>query len=170
MSGVELQAARRAAAERFLGIAAKYTPAGCVVEYRKSLSGRACVRQVQRWYQVGEPVEFERWISAPKPVTRRSLAIFLHECAHHFLGHCHGGRSANRTLIHEQLGIVPRNIPAHVRELEAEKQAFVWMRAEGVAVPRKSAASAKGYIRRKIRQARAAGAKTIDAEARRFAR
>jgi hypothetical protein len=38
-TGSELQAARRAAAERFQAIAMRYVPEGYTVEYRKSLSG-----------------------------------------------------------------------------------------------------------------------------------
>jgi hypothetical protein len=45
-TGAELQAARRAAAERFTAIAMSYMPEGYTVENRKSLSGRHCGKKV----------------------------------------------------------------------------------------------------------------------------
>lgn len=68
LSGSELQAARKTAAERFTAIAMRYVPEGYTIEYRKSLSGR----------HFGQ----RKLIQAPRPVTRKSLYIFLHECAH----------------------------------------------------------------------------------------
>lgn len=131
-----LQVARRAAAERFAAIARKYTPAGVTVSYRKSLSGRA----------------WRDRIEAPRPVTRRALQIYLHECAHVLLGHC-GNRSK----------------PTHVKEWEAETWSFRVMREEGVPVPRKAILGAKRYVRRKIAQAQKRGAKTIDPRVQRWA-
>src|SRR6266699_651150 len=72
-TGTELQAARKAAAERIAGIAAKHTPDDVVVEYRRTLSGCAWVKT--------------RKVSVPKPVTRRALHIYLHEIAHIVLNH-----------------------------------------------------------------------------------
>jgi hypothetical protein len=43
-TGAELQAARKAAAERYAQVAAKHTPRDVVVTYRKGLSGRAWVK------------------------------------------------------------------------------------------------------------------------------
>jgi hypothetical protein len=136
LSGKQLQEARKAAAERFTAIALKYVPAGYVVEYRKSLSGY-CTKTT---------------ITAPRPVTRKSLYIFLHECAHAQLGH------------------FDRKRPRHVEEMEAEKWAHRVMRENGVSVPRSMTRRAKSYVARKIRQARRRGARVIDTEAQRFAK
>jgi hypothetical protein len=59
--------------DRCLACAELNTPAGCAVEYRKSLSGVAYVKQNK--------------MSVPHPVTRRALCIYLHECAHIHLNH-----------------------------------------------------------------------------------
>jgi hypothetical protein len=100
-----------------------------VVEVRRSLSGRA-------WREDGG-----HKISAPRPITRSALHIYLHECAHVALGHCDEN--------------APR-IRAADRERAAEDWAFAKMRANGIAVPRKSQKSARDYVARKVRQGRAA--------------
>jgi hypothetical protein len=138
MSGIALQEARRAAAERFEHIGHLYVPEGYTVKYRKSLSGRHYGKR--------------KLIQAPRPRTRKSLYIFLHECAHAHL-HTHNG-----------------NTPRHVEEMEAEKWAHAKMREHGISVPRLMTKRAKQYVARKIRQAERHGAKTINAEARAFAR
>jgi hypothetical protein len=66
-TGAELQAARRAAAERFTTIAMAHVPEGWTVEYHK---GRAHCNLT------------EKRIRSQRPVTRRALCTFLHECAH----------------------------------------------------------------------------------------
>jgi hypothetical protein len=132
-SGAELQAARRAAAERFTAIAMQYVPEGYRVEYRNCR---------------GYHYPIEKLIQAPRPVTRKSVYIFLHECAHANLRHGHNGK-----------------YPRHVEEMEAEKWAHKKMREHGVPVPRAMTKRAKAYVRRKIRQARVRGAKHIDREA-----
>jgi hypothetical protein len=136
MSGEQLQAARRAAAARFAAVAAKYLPKGYTVAYRKSLSGHCSIGR--------------KHIVAPRPVTRRSLYVFLHECAHAHLNH---------------VGKAPR----HVEEMQAEQWAQRTMRAEGIAVPRKESKEAKRYVFRKLNQAIRRGAKTLNLEAMRFA-
>lgn len=144
-SGADLQAARKAAAERFTAIAMQYVPEGWEVVYRKSLSGYC---------------SYGKRLSVPRPVTRKSLYIFLHECAHAHL-HYPLWVAGNETK---------RKLPlAHVREMEAEKWAHDKMREHGVAVPRSMTHRAKRYVARKIKQARRSGAKRIDSEARRFA-
>ena len=65
-----------------------------------------------------------RVIKAPKPVTRRALYIFLHECAHHILGHIGSPRRK------------PRLVEEMEEEMEAEQWAHATMRAEGLSVPR----------------------------------
>ena len=138
LTGEQLLAARKAAAERFEAIAMKHFPEGYTLEYRKSLSGMHYGKSKR--------------IMAPRPVTRKSLYIFLHECAHAHLGHAHNG-----------------NVPRHVEEMEAEKWAHDKMRESGVAVPRSMTKRAKAYVGRKIKQAKARGAKHIDSAARRYA-
>jgi hypothetical protein len=139
MTGAALQQARKAAAERFAAIAAQYVPEGYTVEYRNSLSGA-------HWGT-------RKLIQAPRPVTRKALYIFLHECAHAQLRHSHNGK-----------------MPRHVEEMEAEKWAHATMRKHGVPVPKAMTKRAKQYVARKIGQAERRGAKRISAEARRFAR
>lgn len=134
---VDLQKARREAAERFYAIGMSCLPAGWTFAFRKSLSGRAFLTR--------------RHIDAPRPVTRKALYIWLHECAH---AHLH----------------VARRPKAHVRELEAEQWAHAKMREHGVPVPRSMTERAKGYVARKITQAERSGAKRIDPAARAFAK
>jgi transposase len=139
MTGAELQAARRAAAERYTAIGLSYVPDGYTVEYRKSLSGK----------HYGQ----RKLIQAPRPVTRKALYIFLHECAHAQLRHSHNSGK----------------IPRHVEELQAEQWAHARMREHGIAVPRAMTKRAKRYVARKIKHALRSGAKRIDPAAKRFA-
>lgn len=134
------EVARKAKAElaiKLEAIAMKYVPEGYKVEYRKSLSGRHYGKQML--------------IQAPRPVTRKSLYIFLHECGHAYYKH------------------QERKEPRHVQEYQAEQFAHETMRNEGIAVPHSMTVRAKAYVRRKIAQAEKRGAKHIDAEARRWA-
>ncbi|KKW20980.1 MAG: hypothetical protein UY62_C0036G0002 [Parcubacteria group bacterium GW2011_GWF2_50_9] len=127
-----------------------------VVRIRRTLSGRA--------YGSGE-------IAAPRPVTRRALAIFLHECAHVALGHVfaptlpHGGTGPAQAASEPRI----RRKPRHVEEYEAEQWAFARMRESGIPIPRKSLRRAKSYVAYKIRQAQRRGAKAVDREAQRWA-
>jgi len=140
------------------------TPAAVrVVRIRKTLSGRA--------YSTAE-------IAAPRPVTRRALHIFLHECAHVALGHVkavetpefgptlpHGGPGPAQAVSGPRIKRKPR----HEEEYEAEQWAFARMRESGIPIPRKSLRRAKSYVAYKIRQARRRGAKAVDREAQRWA-
>jgi hypothetical protein len=140
-SPVDLQAAKRVAAERFEAIAVRHLPPGySVVRYRKNLSGYCDPKN--------------KVIVVPRPRTRKALYIFLHECAH---AHLHRNGSRGR-------------VPRHVEELEAEQWAHARMREAGIRVPRAMTKRAKRYVARKIKQAIARGAKHIDPQARRFAR
>jgi len=140
------------------------TPASVrVVRIRKTLSGRA--------YSSAE-------IAAPRPVTRRALHIFLHECAHIALGHIKADKAAQfaPTLPHGGPGPAQatsepriRHKPRHVEEYEAEQWAFDRMRESGIPIPRKSLRRAKSYVAYKIRQAQRRGAKAVDREAQRWA-
>lgn len=137
LTGAELNAARKVAAERFEAIAKLYVPPGYAVEYRKSLTG----------VHFGPP---RLLIKAPRPITRKSLYVFLHECAH---AHLH----------------VNRHPPVHVMEMEAEKWAHEKMRQHGIPVPRDMTRRAKRYVASKIRRAQARGAKRIDSAAFKYA-
>jgi hypothetical protein len=132
----DLQAARREAAERYFAIGMSYLPAGWTHAFRKSLSGRCYMHK--------------KHISGPKPVTRKSLYIWLHECAH---AHLHAG---------------DKRAKRHVEEMQAEQWAHEVMRSHGVPVPKAMTARAKAYVARKIRQAGPRAA--IDPAARRFAK
>lgn len=132
-----LHEARRAAAHRFYAIGMAHLPPGWTYVFRKSLTGRC-------WYD-------RKHIEAPKPVTRKSLYIWLHECAH-----AHG------------LSRATKKQPVHVIEMLAEQWAHEKMRAAGVSVPRVMTARAREYVARKIRQA---GPRAkIDPAARAFAK
>ncbi|SRR6266566_7328961 len=124
-TGAELQAARKAVAERFMAIVMQYVPEGYTIEYRKSLSGRHWVKR--------------KLIQAPRPVTRKALYIFLHECAHAHLHRDHRQK-------------------VHIMEMEAEKWTHEKMREHGIAVPRKMTTGAKAYVGRKIAAGIARGA------------
>ena len=113
-----------------LAVAEKYTPEGVTVEYRMSLSGRAFTREGR--------------MSVPRPVTRRALYIYLHECAHFAL---HSGRRKHR----------------YIEEMEAERWTAAMMRREKIPVPQKSVEEGKCYVRRKVMQALKRGLKCPDA-------
>jgi hypothetical protein len=66
----------------------------------------------------------------PKPVSREALYVYLHECAHHHLGH-------TKPDYRE---------PLWKQEYEAEQWATTTMRREGLSVPRAMIASAKQYV------------------------
>jgi hypothetical protein len=130
-----LVAARKAAAERFYTIGMAHLPEGWTYKFRKALSGRAFLDSKR--------------IEAAKPVTRKALYIWLHECAH---AHLHVGSRK----------------PRHVEEMEAEKWAHEKMREHGVPVPKAMTKRAKRYVARKIEQAHVRGAKRIDPAAQAF--
>ena len=157
----QLRAAKARMRQACIDAALANTPASVrVIRVRRTLSGRAY-----------SPEE----IAVPRPVTRRALHVFLHECAHVALGHVGANKAAQfgPTLPHVGPGAapVPRSgrKPRHVEEYEAERWAFDHMREAGIAVPRKSLKRAKNYVAYKIRQARRRGAKTIDQAAQRWA-
>ena len=124
------------------------TPASVrVICIRRALSGRAY-----------SPEE----IAGPRPVTRRALHVFLHECAHVALGHVGANKAAQfgPTLPHVGPGPTqaapgpkPARKPRHVEEYEAERWAFDRMREAGIAVPRKSLRRAKTVDREALRWA-----------------
>jgi hypothetical protein len=114
--------------ERCMETAERWTPTGIAIKYHRPLWG-------QTWY--------DRMI-APRPVCRQSLYIYLHECAHHHLGHFTGRK------------------PRHVEEYEAERWTHQKMRESGIPVPRSMTLRAKNYVAWMIEQALLCGAKKID--------
>lgn len=135
---VAIKAARDAHKAKLCQVALDNTPANVqVVEIRKNLTGYA-------WCRPGTKM-FGK-LSAPRPFTRKSLYIFLHECAH-FALHADGKRRKR-----------------YIEEMEAEQWAHERMRAAGIAVPRAMTRRAKGYVRRKMMQAFIRGAKRFEPE------
>lgn len=130
-----LQDGRARMAERCREVAAKLAAEAGVVTVEETRSNLS-----------GRASPRERWIKVPPPTTRRRLYIFAHECGHVALNH---------------VGKKPR----HRQEYEAERWAHDALRRHGIAVPKKSTARAKKYVRQKIRQAIDRGAKHIDQEA-----
>ena len=118
-----------------LAVAEKYTPEGVKVEYRRLLSGRAFTREGR--------------MCVPRPVTRRSLYVYLHECAHFKL--------------HSK-----RRKPCYVEEMEAEKWAAAVMRREGIEVHTRSIEGGKRYVRYKVRQTLKRGLQCPDAKVMRW--
>jgi hypothetical protein len=70
-------------------------------------------------------------LAAPRPFTRKALAIFLHECAHFAL---HAAENEDR--------------PPPVKEAEAYRWAFARMREAGIPVPKTMITRARRYIAR----------------------
>lgn len=106
LSPAELQAARAKAAEWYYEVGMSYLPEGWTHEFRKSLSGM-CNGTTKH-------------ICGPRPVTRKSLYIWLHECAH---AHLHFGEEGKRQ-------------PRHVEDMQAEQWAHARMREHDIPVPR----------------------------------
>lgn len=156
----KLKAGKERMRQLCIQVALASTPATVrVVRIRKTLSGRA--------YSAAE-------IATPRPVTRRALHIFLHECAHVALGHVKtaktsefgptlpcGGPGPAQAATESRI----RRKPRHIEEYEAEQWAFGRMRESDIPIPRKSLRRAKSYVAYKIRQARRRGAKVVDREA-----
>ena len=94
-----------------MAIALSCVPEGWTVKYRTSLRGYCKYDS--------------KIIEVPKPVTRKSLCLFLHECAH---AHVHYAWFERPSAY--------RSKPKHVVELEAEQWAHAKMREHGIAVPR----------------------------------
>ena len=139
LNTIDLQQARREAAQRFHAIGMSYLPEGWTFMHCKALAGRCYWKK--------------KYLVGPKPVTRKALYIWLHECAH---AHLHNKSSGPKIR--------------HVEEFEAEQWAHAKMREHGIPVPRVMTERAKAYVARKIRQAEKRGAKRIDPAARKFAK
>jgi hypothetical protein len=130
----------KTAPPNYEAIAKRYLPKSYKVKYHKSLSGI---------HYGGN----RNLIQAPRPVTVKSLYVFLHECAHAYL---HTGSGTNAA-------------PVHVQEMEAEQWAHAKMAEHGIAVPPETTERARKYVARKIVQAERRGAKQIDIRACEFA-
>ena len=103
-------------------IAKKWRPRGVTIRFRKDeylIPAHATVRN-----------DGSKEMYVPFPKSREALFIFLHECAHHHLGHLKDGY----------------NEPTWLMEYEAEKWAMETMRSEGLHVPRSMIAEAKRYV------------------------
>ena len=125
-----LALARREMRERCIAAALAYIPPNVLaVQPCKGLWGRAHL-------DTGLMV-------APRPLTRKALYIYLHECGHFVL---HGRRRKAR----------------HVEEYEAERWAHAKMREAGLRVPRAMTVRAKAYVARMIHRAIRSGAKHIN--------
>jgi len=108
---------RKKLSENCMDVAMKYLPSGWTYQYRKSLTGRC-------WRQRGH-------ISAPKPVTRRALAIWLHECNHR---HAYS------------------KFPSYYAEYQCEMFAINTMKKEGIEVHEKTITDAKRYVKKRLEQ------------------
>jgi hypothetical protein len=123
--------ARRRASEKLLALGLSFLPDGWTYTYVENWEG-SCF-----WERMH--------IEAPKPVTRRRLHIWLHECAH----------------AHD----VGRGEPPYRAEMLCEQWAFDRMRETGVPAPLVSIDRAKRYVAHLIDKSKRRGAKRIDAEA-----
>jgi hypothetical protein len=121
-------------AERFMAIAMAELPPGWTYSFRKSLSG-CCYTHEKR-------------ISAPKPVSREALYIWLHECAHAHENH------VGQCLL---------------QEVRAEQWAHATMRKHGIAVSKSIIKAAKRNVGSAIVRALVHGEKHIAPEALAFA-
>ena len=120
-----------------------YTPWGTKVTYRKALTGRAFID--------------ENRIEAPRPVTRKSLHVYLHEIAHLVLH----GSSVD--------GIPKKRTKRYIEEYQAEVQALDWMREWGIPISQDVRREAKRHVAYCIRKAVNRGAQNIDPAVLRFA-
>ena len=109
---------RKKISEQCYALAMKHLPNGFTYQFRKHLSGR-CWRG-------------KKHISAPKPLTRRALHVWLHECHH-----C--------THVYSKF-------PSYYAEYQCEMFATRTMEAAGIKVHEKSIESAKSYVRKRVEQ------------------
>ena len=107
---------------QLLSIAKRYKPRGVFVHFRRD--GYLTPAHAIIHYD-GSKVMY-----VPKPESIHALYIFLHECAHHHLGHCKSDY----------------NEPLWRMEYEAEQWTIATMRREGLSVSRSMLASAKEYV------------------------
>jgi hypothetical protein len=128
--------------ERCIKVALENTPSNVrCVRIRKDLSGLA---------ETSGPDA--GLLCAPRPITRRALYVYLHECAHFVLhaGDKHGER------------------PRYVEEYEAEQWAHKAMRVAGIPVPRAETRQAKENISYLLRRVKRKKGRRIDPRLRAF--
>jgi hypothetical protein len=138
--------------ERCIECAVSNTPANVrYVQIRKSLSGSAGLRA--RNAKFGEYEGIGR-LSAPRPITRRALHIFLHECAHFTL--------------HD--GLKQGERPRYVEEFEADQWAIAKMREAGIPVPRSVITRAKEHVAHKLERVKRKKGRRLNPKLLAFAR
>jgi hypothetical protein len=138
--------------DRCIQCAVANTPANVrYVRVRKSLSGAAGLRT--RNAKFGE-YEGIGCLSSPRPITRRALHIFLHECAHF--------------VLHD--GLKNGERPRYVEEFEADQWAIAKMRAAGIPVPRSVTTRAKAHVAHKLERVKRKKGRRIDPKLLAFAR
>ena len=108
--------------DRLVKIAKKYKPRGVFVKFRRDHYLTPAHADVLH--------DGTKILYVPKLESREALFLFLHECAHHHLGHLKPGYRA----------------PIWKMEYEAEMWAIRTMRSEGMRVPRAMIAEAKRYV------------------------
>ncbi len=109
---------RKKISERCLEVARKHQPKDYTIHYRSSLTGRCC--------------RDGKWLSAPRPVTRRALHVFLHECHHAMNAYS--------------------KFPSYYAEYQCEMFATRTMESAGLEVHEKSLADARAYVKRCLEQ------------------
>ena len=125
--------------ERCIKVALENTPSNVrCVRIRKDLSGLAETS--------GSDAGL---LCAPRPITRRALYVYLHECAH-FVLHADGKR------------------PHYVEEYEADQWAHKVMRVAGITVPRAETRQAKENISDILRRVKRKKGRRIDPRIRAF--
>lgn len=128
-----------ASKEQLFACALANTPASVrFVQLRKNLTGCA-------YFKLGK-------LSAPRPVTRRALQVFLHECAHFDL---HGAK--------------PHAKPRYLEEYEAEKWSLDKMEEAGIPISLKMRQASAQHVRWSIQKAKRRGARSFDLQALRYA-
>jgi hypothetical protein len=113
---------KKHAADKLIKIAKKYKPRGVFIRFRKDCYLTPAHAAILH--------DGSKILYVPRPESREALFIFLHECAHHHLGHCKLGYRE----------------PLWRQEFEAERWAIKTMREEGLCVPRSMIAEAKRYV------------------------
>lgn len=103
--------------ERCMEVAMRHLPKGYTYEFRKGLSGYCCRKR--------------KHIVAPKPVTRKALFVWLHECNHQ---HAYS------------------QLPSYEVEYLCETFAIETMEKEGIKVHPDSVADAKRYVNKRLKQ------------------
>jgi hypothetical protein len=93
-------------------------------------------------------------MAVPKPITRRALYVFLHECAHFVL---HADYKRNKR-------------PRYLEEFEAETWARDKMREAGIPVPRKEIVRAKEHVAQHLKQVKRKKGRRLDPKMLAFAR